>query len=111
MSESFERDFKGVWIPKEIFLCKDISPTEKILLAEIHSLDKGEGCYASNKYLAEFVGISEGRLANCLTKLKQLNLIITRKFDGRMRWLSVNSDFTKTGTCIHEKVKSPFTKT
>ena len=34
-----ERDFKGVWIPKEFYLNRDLSWAEKILLFEIDSLD------------------------------------------------------------------------
>ena len=69
MSES--RGFKGIWIPKEIWQCTDLSPLEKCLLAEINSLDKGKGCRASNKYLAKFCQISESRLANMLTELRK----------------------------------------
>ena len=42
-----ERDFKGVWIPKEIWLSADLSLTEKALFVEIHSLDNERGCFAS----------------------------------------------------------------
>jgi hypothetical protein len=34
------RDFKGVWIPKEIWINTDLSIIEKVLLVEIDSLDK-----------------------------------------------------------------------
>ena len=33
------RDFKGVWIPKEIWLNPDLTLVEKCLLVEIDSLD------------------------------------------------------------------------
>ena len=46
------RDFKGVWIPKEIWLNTDLSIIEKVLLVEIDSLDNSDrGCFASNEYL------------------------------------------------------------
>lgn len=64
------RHFKGVWIPKEIYLDETLSWTEKILLIEIHSLQGEEGCYASNQYLAGFLGIKETSLANLITRLK-----------------------------------------
>ena len=48
------RDFKGVWIPKEIWLNTDLSIIEKVLLVEIDSLDNSDrGCFASNEYLAK----------------------------------------------------------
>ena len=41
------RDFKGIWIPKEIWLSEQLSLMEKVLFVEIHSLDNEDGCYAS----------------------------------------------------------------
>ncbi len=55
---SKRRDFKGVWIPKEIWLSPDLSVVEKVLLAEISSLDNEDGCWASNDYFAKFLGVS-----------------------------------------------------
>ena len=52
------RDFKGVWIPREVYLNKKLTYIEKILYVEISSLDNENGCFASNKYLAEFIGVS-----------------------------------------------------
>ena len=50
-----ERKFKGVWIPKEIWEEKSLSILEKVMLVEIDSLeDEEDGCYASNKYFANF---------------------------------------------------------
>jgi len=66
-----KRDFKGIWIPKEIWLDHDLNPTEKILLAEINSLDSGNGCYASNKYLGQFIGKSTKTVANMLVDLRK----------------------------------------
>jgi hypothetical protein len=33
------RDFKGIWIPKEIWLSKDLTLQEKVFYVEIDSLD------------------------------------------------------------------------
>ncbi len=41
--EKPSRDFKGIWIPKEIWLSDQLSLMEKILLVEIHSLDNERG--------------------------------------------------------------------
>ena len=67
----YVRHFKGVWIPKEIYLDKELNSIQKILLAEIDSLDDGEGCFASNKYLADFLKIKQGSLVNLLTDLRK----------------------------------------
>ena len=83
------RDFKGVWIPKEIWLHKDLSLIEKCLLIEIDSLDNSpeRGCFASNKYFADFFQLSESRIANILTDLKKRGYIKQVYFDGRNRGL------------------------
>jgi len=86
----YVRHFKGVWIPKEIYLDKELNSIQKILLAEIDSLDDGEGCFASNKYLADFLKIEQGSLVNLLTDLRRKGWIIDRKFDGRKRYMSIS---------------------
>ena len=48
------RDFKGIWIPKEIWVNEDLSAIEKIIYAEICSLDTEKHCVAGNEYLADF---------------------------------------------------------
>lgn len=84
------RDFKGIWIPKEIWLHKGISIDEKVLLAEIHSLDGKDGCFASNAYFMEFFNWEEKTVKRRLSKLKSLGFIFTEKFDGRTRILRSN---------------------
>ncbi len=91
-----DRAFKGVWIPKDIYLGEDLSWTEKILLVEINSLDHGEGCWASNEYFAEFLGKSEGQIANIITDLRKKGYVEDVKFDGRKRYIKALG-FSKTG--------------
>ena len=102
------RDFKGIWIPKEIWLNTDLSIIEKVLLVEIDSLDNSErGCFASNEYLASFVQLSEGRVANIISDLKKRKFIIQVFFDGRNRGLRIN----KSESSFNENVKPDLTKT
>lgn len=66
-----ERDFKGVWIPKEIWLDDDLSWIEKMLLVEIDSLATLEkGCFATNEYLANFFNLSKDRISKLISSLK-----------------------------------------
>ncbi len=46
----------------------------KILLVEIDSLDKGDGCFASNKYFSVFLHKSEGQIANAISELRKKRL-------------------------------------
>ena len=89
MSIDFEisRDFKGVWIPKKIWMDKRLTYFEKCLLAEIHSLDGERGCFASNEYLGNFFDEKERKIQQGISKLKQLGYVYQHSFDGRIRVL------------------------
>ena len=83
-----ERDFKGVWIPREVWLDDSLSALEKVILIEIDSLDTEENhCYASNKYLAEFCQCSEIKVSQAIKKFIFLGYIEQISFDGRTRIL------------------------
>ena len=82
-----ERGFKGIWIPAEIWLDDRLTALDKMILAEITSLDTGEGCYASNKYLAEFCGTKENTISISISKLKEIGYLKQISFDGRQRVL------------------------
>ena len=57
------REFKGVWIPKEVWIDDKLTWMEKLFLTEIDSLDNEKHCFASNKYFEEFLILSNGRVA------------------------------------------------
>lgn len=80
-----KRDFKGVWIPKEIWLNKDLTPLEKIYLVEIDSLDDGEfGCYASNKHFENMFGQVGPNISRTIKKLEEKGWIkISYEFKGK----------------------------
>tara|TARA_R110002020_G_scaffold153128_7_gene332281 strand:+ start:932 stop:1606 length:675 start_codon:yes stop_codon:yes gene_type:complete len=63
------RDFKGIWIPREIWVSKELTMQEKVFLAEIHSLDNEHGCIASNAYFAEFFGLSKSSVTRVISSL------------------------------------------
>lgn len=82
------RDFKGVWIPKEVWLDERLSALDKVILTEIDSLDQGEkGCFASNQYIAEFCQCSATKVSNSVSKLIECGYLYVQKFDGRERQL------------------------
>ena len=78
--EAISRDFKGVWIPKEIWLSDELSLIGKCLLVEIDSLDKGEEhCYAGNAHFAKFLGCSDDTVSRGIKFLEKLGLITVER--------------------------------
>ena len=70
-----ERDFKGVWIPREVWLSEELSLMEKALFVEISSLDNERGCFASNAYFATFFGVSDRQIRNVIGSLKSKGFV------------------------------------
>jgi len=70
-----ERAFKGIWIPKEVWLDENLSWIEKFLLVEIDSLDNENGCWANNEYFAKFFGVSKDRISRLISSLSKKGYI------------------------------------
>lgn len=102
------RDFKGVWIPKEVWLDERLTQFQKLLLAEIDSLDNDEGCYASNEYFAKFFDFSERYVIEGIQKLKELKYVYEAKFDGRKRILKSKIS-PQTRTTVQGRPELQFT--
>lgn len=111
---NYPRDFKGVWIPKRVFLDERLNAIEKIILIEIDSLDveDSEGCYASNEYLANFCKCSMTKVSTSISKLIKLGYLYVSKNDGRKRYLksrlsnSESQDFKKSEPDLPEMKES-----
>lgn len=90
------RQFKGVWIPKEVWLDEELTYFEKAVYAEIDSLDGEGGCFASNKYLAGFFGCTERHIKRALAHLSELGYVKTEVFDGRKRVIKICRTFSES---------------
>lgn len=87
-----EREFKGVWIPKEVWLNKELSLTEKALLAEIDSFTgEGKAFYKSNDTIQEEYKVSRPTISKALKKLEGMGFIKI-EFDGRRRKVTYQAD-------------------
>lgn len=76
------RAFKGVWIPKEIWLSTDLTEGEKLLLVEIDSLDGDQGCFATNEYFAKFFNKSPRQISRLINRLAQKGFISSEVIRG-----------------------------
>ncbi len=87
-----QREFKGVWIPKEVWLNKELSLTEKALLAEIDSFTgEGKAFYKSNETIQEEYKVSRPTISKSLKKLQGMGFIKI-EFDGRRRKVTYQAD-------------------
>ena len=67
---------KGLWIPAEILLNEKLSDKEKIILAIILYLsEETKSCFASNKYIASIVNVTENRVSKIISSLKDKEYI------------------------------------
>lgn len=76
----------GLWIPVEIEALP-LNLSEKVLLAEIVSLDKVGECFASNEHFSKLLGVRPDSASRMISKLKKLGYIKQTGFDGRRRKL------------------------
>lgn len=79
-----KKQFKGVWIPAEVWTDERLTPLEKMILAAIISMDNGEGgCHASNDYLATYCQCAISKVSATISKLSKLEYIsIHSRGDG-----------------------------
>lgn len=99
---AIQREWDGIWIPKEIYLSKEVSHTSKMIFLEIHSFtSKGRQCFVSNEHLAEFVGISKRMVSKNISALIDAGWIELVSFDGQKRYLQ---------SCYEEKFRTPMNK-
>lgn len=71
--QNSQRGFSGVWIPKQILDSTELTPSEKILYANIASFNKC--CFENNERLAEKCGVDERTIKRALAKLSGLGFV------------------------------------
>jgi len=87
-----EREFKGVWIPAEIWLDARLTLVEKALYAEIDSFSgNGKTFHKANETIQLEYGVSRPTISKAIKKMTDLGFI-EASFDGRTRHLTVQAD-------------------
>ena len=66
---------------------------EKVLFVEIWSLDNERGCYASNRYFAEFSGVSPRQIATYVGTLKEKGFITVTIINQNERTIRVSGKY------------------
>lgn len=102
-----QREFKGIWIPREVWLDERLNALDKVIFAEIDSFSSsGRVCFKSNAVLAEFCQCSESKVSKTVSKLIDLGYIKCVSFDGRKRFLqSCLVNFTRQNSTIYESAE------
>ena len=83
--EEQQRQFKGIWIPKEIWINRDLTFQEKMILVEIDSYDDGEiGCFASNKHFMNLFNMTSSRVSQVIHNLQRKGYVtIDYEYSGK----------------------------
>lgn len=66
---------------------------EKVLFVEIHSLDNERGCFASNRYFAEFFGVSTRQVATHIASLRDKGFITVTVENQNERTIRVTGKY------------------
>lgn len=83
-----QREFKGIWIPREVWLDSKLNALDKVIFAEIDSFSSNDKvCFQNNATIAEFCQCSESKVSKTVSKLIDLGYIRCVSFDGRKRYL------------------------
>ena len=85
------KEFKGVWIPREIYQDKELNPTEKLILSDIATL--GE-YFKSNETIGNEVGVAQCTVTRSIKKFETLGYITTQ-YNGRTRVIKLRSTLSK----------------
>lgn len=105
--EEQQREFKGIWIPKEVWLDTRLNALDKVIFAEIDSFSStGKVCFQNNATIAEFCQCSESKVSKTISKLIDIGYIRCVSFDGRKRYLqSCLVNFTTLDGKIYESAE------
>ena len=109
MTDNVVRRWKGVFIPKCIWLDDKLTWMEKCFLAEIDSLSTStETCFASPKHFAQMFDVSILRVSNIFSDLKKRGFVkgSFRRGEG----VQLVNYFTESVNSVHETREVEFTE-
>jgi len=105
------RDFRGIWIPADLWLTKELTVGEKLMYVEIESLSRlGRGCFASNAHFADMFSISTSRVSEIISSLASKGFVtVDQKREGVRTVQRIIKIIPRYATSS-ENTKNPFGK-
>ncbi len=89
MQDTTSNNLEGIWIDIEILKDQNLSLQEKFVLAIIKGLDKGKGCYASNRYFADLLNVTAKRASDIIRSLITKEYVVSEIEDFYKRTLRI----------------------
>ena len=80
------KEFKGIWIPYEVLVDKNLNDKEKIIYSMILYLSKENDCTMSNTYISKLLNICNvqaSRIINSLKKKEYIKIEIVYKQNSK----------------------------
>ncbi|NGX83109.1 helix-turn-helix domain-containing protein [Aequorivita sp. KMM 9714] len=108
----YNRDFKGIWLPLNILTNKELTTSEILVLSIILHLDNDKGCFATNKYFAQVLNLSRGRISKIINNLLSkgfINCYVDQSM-GNYRIININTSVLKELHPIAENINTSITK-
>ena len=72
------KEFKGIWIPYEVLVDKNLNDKEKIIYSMILYLSKENDCTMSNTYISKLLNICNVQASRIINSLKKKGYIIVK---------------------------------
>ena len=92
------KEFKGVWIPYEIFINKKVTDKEKTIYSMILTLSKTKECIMSNSYISSMLNISKVRSSRLINSLRDKG------------YIKVKIEYKENSKEIQKRILTPINK-
>ena len=69
------KEFKGIWLPKEVIENTNLNDKEKMIYAMILSLSKNQECTVTNAYISKIFNITTIQVSRVINSLKKKGFI------------------------------------
>lgn len=100
-------EFKGIWLPENLLLDENLTLQEKVILADIVSLNKKGVCFASNEHFARHIHLSTSRVSSVISSLKKKGYV-TIEFNYSGKQITSRTIRVVNGGEARETGRKPF---